>query len=94
MTHGKLMEKMKSVGIVGNVFNCSEDWLKDRLHRVAINGNETEWSPATSGVPQGSVRGPLHFTIHINDIHFRINNKISKSEDKIEKGKAVLSGKD
>ena len=74
--HQRLLHKLKSYGIRHHTLNWINDFWTNRSHQVLINGSHSETQIVTSGVPQGTVLGPLLFLLYINDIENNLTSKI------------------
>ena len=79
--HKKLIAKLRSYGINEETVNWIQSFLTNREQRVVLGKESSNWTRVTSGVPQGSVLGPLLFIIYINDLAKEIENKVELYAD-------------
>ena len=82
--HNRLLLKLKSLGIEGKLLLVLDDFLTDRTFRVSVEGNFSKYYRVFSGIPQGSVLGPLLFLLFVNDLPKLLQSKVKLFADDLK----------
>ena len=87
--HRRLIGKLNAYGIKGNILNWISEFLCDRTQVVRVNGAQSAPAPVVSGIPQGTVLGPVLFVIYINEGFLfaddtKIFHKVTSQEDALK----------
>lgn len=92
--HALLLHKLRNLNIDNNILNWIESFLTNRFQFVCANGTNSSLSSVNSGVPQGSVLGPLLFLIYINDLPMHVSSSISLYADDCVIYKEIINDSD
>ncbi len=83
------MHKLVKYNIDQEIITWVESFLCGRTQQVNIRGSKSTWCSVTSGVPHGSVLGPLLFVIHINDLSDSVQSRLYMHADDTKKIRVI-----
>ena len=92
VNHAILLAKLEKIGIRGKVLDWIRDFLSGRFQTVIVEGEKSSFQPVKSGVPQGTVLGPILFIIYVADLERRIqHSKVGTFADDTKLKKPICS---
>ena len=94
VSHRRLIFKLSHYGISDSVIRWFESYLKDRSQCCIVHGSASDSLPVLSGVPQGSILGPILFILYINDLPSIVDNTLVLFADDSKCSKAITSPED
>ena len=94
VSHDLLLYKLTSYNLHPGLLQLLRSYLSNRKHRVVVEGQCSAWHTLPSGVPQGSILGPLLFTLFVNDIPILLCNKSLMFADDLKIFRQITSSAD
>ena len=74
--HERLLRKLSGLGVHGKILTRIRSFLSGRTQRVIVDGEESEWKDVVSGIPQGSVLGPMLFVCFVNNLPNAVTSSV------------------
>ena len=94
VAHHRLLRKIHHYGIRGQTYEWISSFLQERKQRVVVGGDHSQWVHVESGVPQGTVLGPMLFILFINDLPNNIKSPVRLFADDCVLYNTIESQKD
>jgi ribonuclease P/MRP protein subunit RPP40 len=92
--HRRLIKKLHSYGFSGQILRWVKAFISERTQVVRVNGATSHAAQVLSGVPQGSVLGPVLFVIYVNDMPARVSSSIRLYADDTKLYRPISSPSD
>ena len=92
--HRRLLGKLEAYGISGNILRWVNAFLSGRTQEVVVNGSNSAKAPVLSGIPQGTVLGPVIFVVYVNDLLDNISSSGVMFADDTKIFRQIVSHKD
>ena len=92
--HRRLMVKLKWYGVGESLLNWISEFVSLREMRVVVGGAGSQWEPVLSGIPQGSILGPLFFVLYVNELPKLVTSRVKLFADDTKLWRVIKNNDD